>query len=125
MVMVVMVVCVVVQAAVALARARHALGLCMPGLRVDELELPPGGGDFGHYATELAARLREELGEEAGDGVRIDLTGGTTMMKLAALEAGRRCGWHLSCVDKRDDSERRVPRVRTNRIVEIVGAPHA
>lgn len=107
------------------ARARHALGLCMPGLRVDELELPPRGEDFGQYATELAARLREELGEEAGDGVWIDLTGGTTMMKLAALEAGRRCGWHLSCVDKRDDSERRVPLVRTNRIVEVVGTPRA
>lgn len=109
------------------ARTRRALDLCLPTIVVETAPLPESGQDFAPYATELEARLRTALGVPHGAiaSAWMDLTGGTTMMKAAALMAGRRCGLRLSCVDKRDDPERRVPLVRTNRIVEISEVPRS
>lgn len=96
--------------------ARH-IGATGFGPRLEMHAIANASGDFRGFVESLTARLRAG-GEATGAVMHVDLTGGTTLMKIGLSDAALRLGLRRFVVDQRDRAEGGTE-VTTLRAIEI------
>jgi hypothetical protein len=99
-------------------RTEAALARCGLAFRIARWVLPHGTGTRHHRSSD-AAEILDAFARDPHDATFVDLTGGTSLMKISLSDTAHRLGMRRFVVDQRDHAEGGTVEVTTLRVIEL------